>query len=321
MTCSILRGSAALLLALLALPMPYSAYAQNSIDPSGLVDTSIRALLALRQDDKRGGRALFGQQLSSFTNDQRRLAVSSLISKMRTEDAKTKIEVANVLASVKSHWMSANTDADVAYLYGQYLETFDETLKNALDSALANAQGLYRDGIDDYNTNDTQRVVASADKFKAMADKFPKSRYAENASFYFGQQFTKAYFMNDSRGKSLIDSSSRALENYILRAERGDFIKTEYLAGGYFFRALNGVINADLAESRSWLNKGSQKFSDTDRIYIYQLFYSSDSATVVDKFLPAKTLFSNMSTLLARTPDVSPARQIQLLSALPAALN
>jgi hypothetical protein len=106
-----------------------------------------------------------------------------------------------------------------------------------------------------------------------------------------------------------------------VRAERGDFVKAEYLAGGYFFRALNGIIINDPTDTRSWLNKGAQKFADTDRVYVYQFFCSPDSATVIDKFLPARSLFVNMSNLLARTPNPSPARQTQLQAALPAALN
>jgi hypothetical protein len=106
------------------------------------------------------------------------------------------------------------------------------------------------------------------------------------------------------------------LENYIKRAERKDFVKADFLAAGYFYRALNSVIVNDIANSREWLEKGAQRFSDFDGVYVYRLFYSHDPETRVDKLFPARSLFVHTLSFLSHNPNASPSREKELLAAI-----
>jgi hypothetical protein len=294
-------------------------YAQTAaISGAAFVDLSVRALMATRSEDRRGGRAMFSQQLSLLVPEQKLEAAGALIGKLKTEETRTKIEIATTLGQLREPWNTKNPGVDVAFIYQRYLETSEDTLKNALDSALANAQGLYRDAIQAYNRDrvpdDLMEVAA---KFTTVADKYVKSRYAENASFYLGQFYTKAFFLGHSKGKPLINESNAALERYIKRAESDEFVKTDFLAAAYFYRALNGLIINDTASTREWLTKGTQKFAERDdRIYIYQLFYANDRDTVLDKYLPARSLFRNALNFVSRNPSVSPERQKEFLEAI-----
>ena len=90
-----------------------------------------------------------------------------------------------------------------------------------------------------------------------------------------------------------------------MRAERGDFgNRTDYLAVGYFYRGLNGWLSDDINDARKWLSLGQQKFSDSERAYIYQILPSKDKSAVIDKYLPARTLFS--TTLIPNLIDQNP---------------
>jgi hypothetical protein len=226
-----------------------------------------------------------------------------------------KTESASLLAIMKPHWSSGNTGAASAALYELYISTDDPTLKNALDNGLANAQGAYKDAIDDYRDNNNLAALSRAkDKLQSYADKYPKSRFAEQASYYVRHTFLKRMSLNDPAGDTLIADSSRAFEGHIVRAERGDFLKTDDLAAAYFFRALNGVLANNKADALEWLSRGGAKFSDADRVYIYQLVFSTDGTIVVDRYVPAKSLFLLATNLFKDTATLGIEQQMALLS-------
>ena len=289
----------------------------QSIDGTRFASISIRAILSAPFSDRRVARSMFWRQTASLTADERAAATASLVTMLKSGDAPTKLESADTLAEAKPFWATKNLSSDTTAVYQLFIETQDITLKNAVDSALANAQGLYRDGIDNYNSDNLEEVMPAGDKLKVMANSFPKSRYAENASFYVGQYFTKLFLLNDPRGKSLIDSSNAALENYISRAGNGEFSKTDFLAAGYYYRALNDLIVGNPQDAQVWLTKGAQKITNKDRVYVYQLFYTTDAKdTVADKFFPANAIFANTATYLQQNPNTTPAQQASMLSAL-----
>jgi len=109
--------------------------------------------------------------------------------------------------------------------------------------------------------------------------------------------------LKDPRDRQLISVSNSAFEAYIAKAEKGDFDgRTEYLAAGYFYRGLNGWLAGDATDAQKWLSKGRQKFGGSDQVYIYQLFVSSDRATVIDRYLPATASFGTALTFLSQVP-------------------
>jgi hypothetical protein len=284
---------------------------------ASFIDLSLKALMSTKAEERRGVRARLAHEITLLTDEQRLDAVGALIERLRTKDSTITVEIAAVLGALGQPWATRSHEADVALLYRLYLDATEDTLKSALDSAVANARGLYRDAIQDYNS---ERLpddwAASVNKFTDMADRFTDSRYAENANFYLGLFYTKLYFLGHPRGKALIRDSDVTLENYIKRTERRDFVKADFLAAGYFYRALNGMIVNDVANSREWLEKGAQKFSDFDGVYIYRLFYSHDPETRVDKLFSAKSLFVSTLSFLSRNPNASPSREKELLAAI-----
>jgi hypothetical protein len=285
--------------------------------PDGFTNLSVTALLATSPDDRRGARAMFWEQVALLPPNARMQVTGSLVKMLKAaSEQRQKIEIAATLGSAGVPWMTPTLNADVTWIYSAYRQTNNENMKAMLDYALQNAAGLYRDGIHDYNTDKLARVAQAPAKLAAMADKFPKSRYAENASFYVGPALVKTYLFKDSRGIALINDANAAFERYIKRTENDEFTKREYLAGGYFFRALDGLITGNVAETKDWLNRGLSKFTDNDKIYIYQLFPSADPALVLDDFLPAHKVFATTLSFLNAHPNASDKDQTQLLAAI-----
>jgi hypothetical protein len=282
-------------------------------DEKSFVDTSVKAMLGTKGQSRLGSREMFANQVSLLPPDSRGRAFDALVDALRTEQDGTKIEIAGVLAASKVRWAVGNLDAASAMIYGLYLDATDATLKTSLDAALANARGGYKDAIDNYNSDNVASLSRATDIFRSYVDKFPKSRFAEPASYYVGHSFLKRFSLGDARGKQLVSDSNSAFESYIARAERGDFIKTDNLAAAYYFRALNGVVAGDKKDNMAWLDKGGAKFSDSDRVYIYELFFSTNRDVVLDKYFPAKTLFSTTTNFIKDSASFSVDRQGDLV--------
>ena len=103
-----------------------------------------------------------------------------------------------------------------------------------------------------------------------------------------------------------------------MRAERGDFgNRTDYLAVGYFYRGLNGWLSDDINDARKWLSLGQLKFSYSERAYIYQILPSKDKSAVIDKYLPARTLFSTTLSFLNQNPVPKPGRSSRIDRSIP----
>jgi hypothetical protein len=248
-------------------------------------------------------------------------------------------DILAVLADTPWHWATSEAESATQFVYQLLLQATDSAQKVTADNALANARGLYKQGIGLFNSTDLREIVRSEPMLKVMTEKYPKSRYAERASFYLGQYFTRRYVLKDEVGAPLIAQSNAAFEEYIKRAQAGDFDRKDFLASGYFFRGLNGWLSNNLADAQKWLAEGRAKFTDTDVIYIYQLFVTpekkstsiddkvfgegvvslggqSDKSTVIDQFLPARSVFTKTLDFLNRKPTPSVQQSGELASIL-----
>lgn len=295
-----------------------SGLAENaaSVDGAGLVDLSLRSIVKVAPVDRRGARSLLSHQIALLQDAEITSAVTALFAKLRVNDPSTKSDILTAMQLMAVPWSTQNTSADADFIYASYQQETDQSQKTLLDGVLANARGLYRDGISDYNSSSVPVFTKAPDKLKAMAQRYPKSEYAENAAFYLGQYYIKAFFLEVAPAASQITMSNGAFESYISEAEAGHFVTKTFLPAGYFFRALNSWVIGDLTEAKKWLSLGQQKFSDSDFVYVYELFYSTDPASRIDKFLPAKTLFTNTLKFLSSTTSPSYANAGPLIAAL-----
>lgn len=296
------------------------AWAQEEsaiIAPARFARLSINALLATDPESRRGARAMLAEQLAQLPDDMQMKLTGALFKAMMssTEQQET-IEIAAVLGGSRVPWATPNPSADHSALYDRYVQSENENVKPMLDLALQNAKGLYRDGIHNYNTKVLERVHRAIPKLKTMAENYPKSRYAENAAFYVGQAWVKTYFLGDTKDLQSIREADKAFESYIARAESKEFPKDDYLAAGYFFRALDGIIKDDVTDAESWLKRGKGRFSNDDRIYVYQLFPSPRRIFVIDKFLPAQKVFSAMLGFLSKHPNTTERDHAALLDVI-----
>ena len=276
------------------------AFAQgaNTVDGAGLVDLSLKAVSQFKPADRQTARTFVGYQIAQLPQSSVSSAVTELIAKIGCCGAVTETDALTILEQMPTPWTTANTTADADHIYTLYQQATNTTLKALLDGALANAQGLYRDGIADYNVSDLTQFTQAPAKLKAMAQRYPGSEYAEKASFYLGQYYIKAYFLEVAPVDSQIANSNAAFESYI--ADIKSFPTKGFYPAGYFFRSLNGWIANNPADALKWLNAGlGQNFTDNDVVYVYQLFYHT---TTIDKYLPAKTLFTNTVKFFSTTP-------------------
>lgn len=307
--------------AVLATAIPRQSLGQSHIpqDMSGFVDFSLKVLsdvVNANPRDRAGARSFLARQLSGFGSAPRIAATDSLFVKLRADTSQTRNDILGILGAMPVPWATSNTDADILYLYQQLSTTVDDATKELTDNALSNARGMYKDAIASFNSTVLSDLNVAEAKLKVISQRFPASRFTERASFYLAQLYAKRFVLKDSAGSSLIVLSNAAFEDYIKRAERGDFDKrTDYLAGGYYYRALNGWLLNDTKDAQLWLQRGLQKFQNSnDLIYIYQLFVSRDKETVINKYLPAKSVISSTQTFLGRVPPPSVDQAAELIA-------
>jgi TolA-binding protein len=300
-----------------------NAQSLDTLDGSSFVELSVRATQSTTAQDRRGARSLLAAQIGLLPSNMRAVTTNALFAKLKLDDPKTKNDILAVLGNLPFRWSTNSTDQDIQYIYQSLLKAADETTKNLLDTALANAKGLYKEGIADFNSTNLADLATAEPKLKSMAQNYTKSRYAERASFYLGQLYSKEFLLKNPRDPQLIAASNSAFEAYIVKAERGDFDgRADYLATGYFYRGLNGWLAGDVKDARNWLSKGQQKFGNSsDQVYVYQLFVSSDRATVIDKYLPAQATFAATSTFLSEAPTPTVDRASDLATVLRAISN
>ncbi|MGY8636504.1 hypothetical protein RAD15_28930 [Bradyrhizobium sp. 14AA] len=294
----------AILALVLVLVSANSAWCQtDTIDGRGFVELSLKAISGSSPSDRRVARSIVSSQLSQLPASMRASATSALASKLRSDDTKSNQDILAILATVSTTWSTASTKDDMNYLYNLLSQSSDETSRTLVDSALANAKGSYKDGIAGYNSTLLPELTSAVQPLSYVAQTFPKSRYAERASFYLGHLYSKEYLLQDPRDTNLLKKSNLQLEDYIKKAEQGDFAKADYLAAGYYYRGLNSWLLGDFADALSWLSKGKNKFSNADQIYVYQLFVSTNGATVIDRYLPAQSAFATTINYLNRAPQ------------------
>jgi hypothetical protein len=288
----------------------------DSIDGSRFVEISLKAISGSSPSDRRAARSTVTSQISQLPTGMRASATSALASKLRSDDAKLNQDILAILANVSTTWSTVSTKNDMDYLYKVLLQSSDETSKTLADLALANAKGSYKDGIAGYNSTDLLELSSAVQPLSYVSQTFPKSRYAERASFYLGHLYSKEYLLQDPRDANLLKKSNLQLEDYIRKAEQGDFAGSDYLAAGYYYRAMNSWLQGDFTTALSWLAKGKNKFSNVDQVYVYQLFVSSNKATVIDRYLPAQSAFATTINYLSKAPQPQSGQSAELVEML-----
>ena len=287
--------------------------AAGPIDGGSFADLSLKALLSVPAQDRRGARSMAAEQIRFLPRSAQISAANVFFAKLHTEDVRNRNDILAVLGAIPSHWETSNTETDSEFIYNMLIASTDDTMKISLDNALSNAKGLYKDAISQFNTTSVSEIAASAPKLKAMGQKFPKSKYGERAGFYFSQGYSKRFLLKDTEGGRLMNLSNSAYEEFITRAEKGEFGNApEYLAGAYFYRGVNGWISVNIADARKWLSMGQAKFNDNDVVYVYQVLVSTDRSAVIDQYLPAKSLFSKTLTFINQVPTPSIDRSSEL---------
>jgi hypothetical protein len=286
-------------------------------DEAAFINLSLKAILSTKGPSRFGSREMLANQISLLQPDNRQRAFDVIVAGLSNEPDSTKVELAAVLSDARSPamlpWTSSNLDASRSAIYELYQKSNEPTLKTALDGALASSRGGYFEAIDRYNDDQLASVSRATDDLKLYSDKYPKSRFSDQAAYYVGHGYLKRIALDDPQGKDLIKDSNIAFESYIDRAEKGDFIKTDNLASAYYFRGLNGITAGNKADAQSWFSKGGGKFSDVDRVYIYELFFSTDRSLVLDKYVPAKTLFAATANFFQSDISITADRQAALL--------
>jgi hypothetical protein len=280
------------LLAVLAWHSTSLAQSTVTADPAAYVDLQLKSLSTLKTSELQNSRDFIAHQIAFLPSDQQMAITSNLLSRLNASETSTKFNAAGILAVYPTSWSTPNTDADARAVYAKMLNEGNASLKTLLDSAIANAKGLYRDGIRDLTVpkSDTQKSAES--KLRNMATNYPKSQYAENASFYLGLAIANQYILGN-HDPQVIHSSNKAFEEYINRAQEGQFVKKDFFAAGYFFRGVNGWIENRDEDAINWMNIGARKFSDDDSIYVYQIILSpGNKAAVIDRYLPARSSFN-----------------------------
>jgi hypothetical protein len=164
-----------LLLATVALSPFDRSFAQSPEcpDPATYVDLQLKTLSTVKTSELQHSRNYIAHQIMVLPVDRQTAITTNLLSRLDGSDGSAKFNAAAILAVYPTPWATANTAADAEALYSKLLTDSDVSLKNILDSALANAKGLYRDGIRDYILPklDTQKSAES--KLRAMSTNYP----------------------------------------------------------------------------------------------------------------------------------------------------
>ena len=288
-------------------------------DAGSFVDFSLRSISNVPQQNRRGARDLVAVQIAAFPQNVQTSCVDALIGKLAISDTKTKDDVAAILSNLPNQWMSSHTSSDAQAIYRLMQTTSDVSSKALLDGALANAKGLYKDGIRDFNTSDEQFKNAEA-KLQTMFQEYPDSRYAENANFYLGQYYTKAFILSSPGTLAYWLSQTRLMRTTFAKTEPPGTRfggKRAFLCCWLLFSWPQWLVASNTNDARTSLNAGQSKFADTDSVYVYQPLYSrGDTASVVDRLLPAKSLFLTTLQFIGGNPGAALAHVDDLAAAI-----
>jgi len=159
----------AFVLCAVAAVQPAKVQGMDALDGPAFIELSLRAIQSTSPQDRRGARSLFVQQTGLLPSNMRPEITTALFGKLRLDDPKTKNEILALLGNLPFRWATSSTEEDINYIYQSLLTASDETTKSLLDTALANAKGLYKEGIADFNSTNLADLAAAEPKLRSMA--------------------------------------------------------------------------------------------------------------------------------------------------------
>jgi TolA-binding protein len=183
---------------------PTLTFAQGTLplDPAGYVEFQLKTLAVIKTSELQHSRYFIAQQIGLVAPDQRASVTKILPSKLNDQDKGTKFNVAAILALYPTSWSTSDTNGDAQGVYSMILNESDLTYKSILDNVLANGKGLYRDAVKEYAAGTISGQKAAEPKLRTMSLSYPKSTFAENASFFLALDLTNQYILTDPRDPS-----------------------------------------------------------------------------------------------------------------------
>jgi hypothetical protein len=248
----------------------------------------------------------FVRALGDLPDARRADAIGELIEAFDRHDYRRQLGIATALAKQAQPWVGRDMDKQIRTLYAAMLKSKDESLNRAVDDALANAKGYYRDAVIDYNRDridDLDDVVA---KFKRTPDHLPKSRYAPNSLFYLGQYLTRAYLLGHDKGDALVRQSLSVLDDFTKTQDKGS---TDLWDDAFYYSGLNRVLVGDAAGAVARLQEMERRSTQSSRVYVYQFFFSKRKDTVIDRTFIAPVLARKTREYIGEHRTISPADQ------------
>jgi hypothetical protein len=238
--------------------------------------------------------------------ESREFAVSALVEGFAAEPPRVQLGIAYALANQSVPWSSSDTNHHSELLYRIFIKAEDNVLKSAIDDALSNARGSYRDGAIDYSKMDFSDVAGSVSKFRTVIEKFPKSRYLPNAVFYMSQYLTRAYIAGGRRDRALLEL---AIANLSRAVSITDKPKSDLWPDASYYLAMDYLLRGDQEAAVGTLDDMTRQFSDQQQVYVYQFFYSEDQNTVIDRSFSAPFLAWTTKNYVERSGIPSPDAQ------------
>jgi hypothetical protein len=278
-----------------------SAQAQ-SLPPE--LQTFYAALTSSDAQERYSSRDAITAAIGQIPEPRRSDLIAELIEGFPRQNYRIQLALALALSKQALPWTARDLQAHVMSLYQQFVTQPDDTLKSSIDDALANAKGYYRDAILDYINDRIDNLDSTVAKFKRTATDFPASKYVPPSILYLAQYLTRAYLLGHPRGRTLIDDS-----NSVLRSMPEGNLSDD----AAFHLALNDLLIGDRAGGISMLQAIEAKYSDRDRIYVHQFFFSKKPSMVVDKTFPTKDLARKLREYVQRNGAISPDDQTDLI--------
>ncbi|MGE5342602.1 MAG: tetratricopeptide repeat protein [Candidatus Omnitrophota bacterium] len=208
----------------------------------------------------------------------------------------------------KTFWKVPNQSDMEKQIYHLFLTEKNNTLKERLDDALMTASGLYWDAMNDYNENQVDPMEETAGKFRRVFESYPNSSYAPKAHYFLASYYTKAYFILKKSAKRnpktdwIIEKSNGIFKDFISKIENKTY-SNDRLQEARYFLALNHLTTNQFPEAQSLLQRIiDDPLSKTQRIYVYQFFYSPEKDDIIDDYLEPGRLARYTLDYLKKNP-------------------
>ena len=257
-------------------------------------------------------REALSRAIAAVPDTRRDAMVAELLDPFPRQPWRVRLGIAIALAKQPTPWTATDANKYLRVLYQELQSHSDETLGPAIDDAIANAKGYYRDAIIDYNNDRIEDLNSVVAKFQRMADDFPQSKYAANALFYQGQYLTRAYLLGHPRGRKLVEQANAVLGSLPKR----ELANRDLLDDASYYLALNRVLLDDNKGAIAVLRDMEAKSSTRDRIYVYQFYYSKNRDTVVDRSYETQLLARKTREYLEEVGSISPDGQQKFIAYL-----